>query len=83
MIKVIKKHNLSGYTEVIADLGIKAFCKFSELQKVDHFELMEEIFFCCLDLKLHDWSHYFLCLIKSFINGSTKAYRYNAMFRES
>lgn len=60
LIRGIKAHNLSGYTELIAQLGIEAFAKYSALQKVDYFDVMEEVYFSCLTLKIQDWSFYFL-----------------------
>lgn len=51
-IRQVKKHNSSGYTEIIASKGIEVLSKNSKLASVDYFDVLEEIYLSVVELKL-------------------------------
>lgn len=55
-IRQVKKHNSSGYTEIIAAKGIEVLSKNSKLTSVDYFDVLEEIYLSVIELKLQDWA---------------------------
>ena len=78
----MKKHNSSGYTEIIASKGIEVLSKNSKLASVDYFDVLEEIYLSVVELKLQDWALVILQIMNQYINGSSKSHRYHAIYRE-
>lgn len=64
-----KQRNLS---EIVLDYGVKLMGEAGEIDKMENFKVLEEVFFAALSCKAFDWADFMLLIINKHIPKSPK-----------
>ena len=86
IIKFITKANEckeKAVSELVLEYGIKLMADSGEIEKIENFKVLEEVFFSALTCKAFDWADLLLLIINNQIPKSPKSLRYLAMFKQA